>query len=109
MIKLNVHPYPNTVWFTNDAEKYRAKWMLMSGQDRGIDSGGMCSYTADGRNLLIGVFDGCNSTVVHELSHATFAIMEYIEQPIDFHHSEAYCYLIESMYSQCEKWLAKQK
>lgn len=57
---------------------------------------------------LVGVFDRRRSTLVHELSHACFRIFGRvgIETPCG-EKNEAFCYLLDNLYDQCESHIRK--
>lgn len=109
MIKLKVSNYPCEVWLTDDPKAFERKYFKMTdkvcvvGQARG-----MAGYSEGRQNTLVGVFDGDTSTLVHELAHAVFNVMHYIGQPVNAEHSEVFCYLQDSLFSQANAWLNKK-
>lgn len=108
MIKLNTHPYPAKVWFTTDKTKFSKKRKELTGRtDDVTDSRGVCSSDDNHGNMVIGLFDVNSSTLVHELSHATINILEYVGIPITHQTSEAFCYLLGSLHEQCNNYLNK--
>lgn len=59
---------------------------------------------------LVGIFDGRRSTLVHELAHASFRILDRvgIETPADSK-NEAFCYLLDTLYDFCEPHIKRKK
>lgn len=57
---------------------------------------------------LVGVFNRSRSTLVHELSHACFHILGRvgIATPCG-EKNEAFCYLLDTLYEECESHLRK--
>jgi hypothetical protein len=66
--------------------------------------GGLCAmYQADTGQIinLIGVFDGNVSTLVHELSHCAFNVLESVGVPVlPGDPNEAFAYLIGELFEQ---------
>lgn len=60
------------------------------------DCAGYCA--ADNMSVIIGVFDNKCSTLVHEIAHATFAVMNIVGQRIVFKNSEIYAQLFEYLF-----------
>lgn len=48
---------------------------------------------------LVGVFEGGDTTLVHELVHVTFSILSHSGVPISVKHDEAFAYLMDSLYT----------
>lgn len=112
MIKLNCHPYSCTVWLTDDLAAFNARVLRDMGPGLSPTQEGTLGTTAQdcgGKHSVVGVFDGSRGTLVHELAHAAFNVMQYIGQPVDADHSEAFCYLQTSFYEQAVKWLDKKE
>lgn len=49
-----------------------------------------------------------DSTLLHELSHAAFSILHEVGVATGYKHQEAYCYLLEYLYSQTRARLETQ-
>ena len=61
---------------------------------------------------LIGVFDGRDRTLVHELAHTCFEMLTYSGVPISRRNDEAFAYLMDSLYGlvmDAAKRLRKRK
>lgn len=110
MIRLKCDPYPNEIWFTDDRKAYEDKCHArLGGGDWSGHGAGVTSYSHNRRRMVIGIFDGRLRTVVHELGHATFNVLDFIGQPVDAEHSEAYCYLQDHLFNQAYEWLKKKQ
>ena len=58
-----------------------------------------CLMSKDGRiTYLVGVFNGGNRTLVHELAHATFMILKNCGVNYTSGNHESYCYLLDTLY-----------
>jgi hypothetical protein len=59
---------------------------------------------------LVGVFNKDRSTLVHEIAHACFRILDRvgIETPVE-DKNEAFFYLLDHLYDKCESQLRKRK
>ncbi len=69
----------------------------------GCDGMTFTTYVEDGQIILLGIFVKTIPILVHELSHCTFRILSHVGIPIEPNNSnEAFCYLIQYLYSQCE-------
>lgn len=58
--------------------------------------------------FMLGVFDGRKRTFVHELGHIVFDICAYYNIPTEKGQAnEVFCYLIEHLYAELEKYVKK--
>lgn len=64
-------------------------------------AGGACSTLHMQNEIVVGVFTGSFKTLVHELSHAAFRILQACNVPAEADNSEAYAYLIAHLYEEC--------
>src|ERR1044072_6383802 len=55
-----------------------------------------------GSVYLVGVFNNAMGVLVHELGHTAFKILRDCGIPADYTAQEAFCYLIEYLYEQCQ-------
>lgn len=102
--KINIHPYTANVWFTNSRRLHLNKCRAAIGpREEPADAhcSGCCSYDAECMNIVIGLFSDNPYTLVHEVGHAVINIFEGVGMPINGDTSEAFCYLLDSMYKQC--------
>lgn len=70
------------------------------------DVRGVTSRHVDGDNkavYLIGVFEDTQQTLVHELAHATFYILSHAGVPVTPKNDEAFAYLIDALFGECQK------
>ncbi len=91
----------------------KASVQLDAGECKGIDAcSGLSNRHAENGNksvYLIGVFDGKQSTMVHELVHTTFAVLAHAEVPISRRNDEAFAYLMDTLFSDSLAALRKIK
>jgi hypothetical protein len=68
-------------------------------------------FTAPGSSVyLVGVFDGRKSTLVHELAHCTFSVMDHVGIPTPpDEKNEAYCYLLDALFEKLEPKIKGKK
>lgn len=104
LVKLNCNPYTNVnIWFTNSHKLY----MLQVAKIR--DEVGLPEYSCEGvvssddsrGNMVIGIFSPKSDLLVHELSHAVINIFHFIGMEVNTHTTEAFAYMLESLYKQC--------
>lgn len=107
IIRLNTHPYPTKVWFTADVEAFQRHRTKITGRAPEEVGLGQCSATDDRGKMVIGVFDGDTSTLVHEIGHAVVNVFHYVGMDINLHTTEAFSYLLDSLYSQANQHLNK--
>jgi len=50
---------------------------------------------------LVGVFEGGQKTLVHELAHTTFSILAHSSVPVNARNDEAFAYLMDSLFALC--------
>lgn len=110
VVKLNCHPYPGQIWFTNCQKFHALKCEEACIDTDGADgSAGICSSNEPDRGRqVIGLFDNDLNTLTHEVQHAVINICHYIGMPINTQTTEAVAYIYESLFSQCkeinDKW-----
>ncbi|HBT0444716.1 TPA: hypothetical protein MA058_003370 [Klebsiella pneumoniae] len=97
---LNVHPYFLYVYFTRDEKTFNKCRTKFTGKKPLQDLGCGCVSTDGQGKIILGVFDKSDSTLIHELSHVMVHIFEYIGMPINSDTTEAYAYLMASLYDQ---------
>jgi len=56
---------------------------------------GRCVELGKKNLILIGWFNQCKGTLVHEIGHAAFFILETAGVKVSADDSEAYCYLLD--------------
>lgn len=109
MIKLNCHPYPLHVCFTDDINRFnRERQKLCDSRIADVDPSLNGCVTWQGNKIVCGVFVNDRATLVHELAHVVFQIMDHISQPVDSAHSETFCYLLDRMFTQADDWMNKK-
>lgn len=103
MIKLDVRPYYADIWFTNSKSLYlRKRSEIGVTPDPWLDgAGGMTTYYENGWQQVVGIFNRDKETLVHELSHAVINLFNGVGMPINQDTSEAFCYLIGDLFTQC--------
>lgn len=107
MIKLNVHPYPNRVWFTIDRDKFMEKRKSACGMTDEFYSEGCVSSDDSMRNQVIGVFNVSHETIAHEVGHVVHNLFIYVGMPANDSTQEAFCYLTGSIHKQIYAYLKK--
>lgn len=86
--------YRCVVSIAYNAEVYKRCQAYFEDEDEELYAGATRKYE-EGSQYLVGVFDGTSSTLVHELAHAAFMILDHVGIPIETDgNNEAYCYLI---------------
>lgn len=55
--------------------------------------------------MVVGVFDGSTSTLIHELGHVAINVFYYVGMDVNLHTAEAFSYLLDSLYSQASSHL----
>ncbi|EFM0018489.1 TPA: hypothetical protein IHD35_000551 [Escherichia coli] len=108
--KINCHPYPVHIWFTN-SHRFHASKCYSEGIDTDGAEGcaGICSSSEPDRGRqVVGVFDNDLTTLVHEVQHAVINLCHYIGMPINTQTTEAVAYIYDSIFTQCkdinDKW-----
>ena len=105
--KLNVHPYSANVWFTNSERLHMRQCRKVisptygAGYENDGTTKGVCAYDDNCLNIVIGLFSDSQVTMVHELGHAVINIFAGVGMPVNMDTSEAFCYLLDSLYQQC--------
>ncbi|QIO03286.1 hypothetical protein HYQ37_gp081 [Salmonella phage pertopsoe] len=108
LVKLDCHPYFPDIWFTNSRILFLQQ--LSKIRDEGIihdleDTIGMVSSDESRGKMVVGVFISDSGVLVHELSHAVINIFESVNMVANTHTTEAFAYLLESLYNQCNHHL----
>lgn len=102
MKELNVHPYPVRILFSCNVIEYNMerseRYSLEPVPDR---ANGCCTHSGDRFVNLVGVFDNSMATLAHELNHAVINLFYAVGMPVNVVTAEAYCYLYDSLFSQC--------
>jgi len=108
IIKLNTHPYPADIWFTEDLQAFNRKRTAVTGLQPVEDVFYGCVSVSENRgSMVIGVFDGNGSTLVHESAHAAINVFTHIGMDVNEQTTEAFAYLQESIYRQCTHLMDK--
>ena len=108
LVKLDCQPYFPDVWFTNSRVLFSQQVSKI--REEGIpqdfgDTIGMVSSNESRSKMVVGVFISDSGVLVHELSHAVINIFEAINMVANTHTTEAFAYLLESLYNQCNNHL----
>jgi hypothetical protein len=74
-------------------------------QDMLTEAGGLCSALHHRSEMVLGVFNGNSGTLVHELSHVCFRILQSCGVPAEADSSEAFAYLIGHLFLKCREAL----
>lgn len=104
LVKLNCNPYTNVnIWFTNSHKLYSLQVMKIRDEPaiQEYDSAGVVSADDSRGNMVIGMFCSSSDVLVHELSHAVINIFHFIGMDVNIHTTEAFAYMLESLYKQC--------
>lgn len=110
IVKLNCHPYPVHIWFTNSYRLHAIKCDEQCIDTEGADgSTGICSSNEPERGRqVIGLFKNDLTTLAHEVEHAVINLCHYIGMPINTQTTEAVAYIYDSLFTQCkeinDKW-----
>lgn len=101
---LDVRPFNWQIVLVNQRRHFAP---VLKHLGRGIDEDiignaqGLCTRIAERRTIVLGVFVGASSTLVHELTHAVIAILEFCGQPIHYDGSEIASYLMADLFQRC--------
>lgn len=109
MIKINVHPYPNRVWFTVDHDKFMEKRGATFGLFDDCFADGCVTVSECRRDQLIGVFNVTHNVIAHEVGHSVIELFQYVGMPVNLDTQEAFCYLTGSINKQIYDYLKKIK
>jgi hypothetical protein len=118
VIGCTVGMYGTTVVLCNTKKEWLQARAFVLGKDAAppehVPAFGACTDLENGRTghsmQLIGVFDGDPSTLVHELGHAAFNILDAAGIPYKAGpQSEAFCYLQGYLFSELLPHLKKPK
>jgi hypothetical protein len=103
ILSMPVTPYCWRLYLFNDREKYAAFAKKHTGHDdeRLQTVEGYCITRPQRGEVYVGVFVGAASTLVHELTHAVFWILESVGVPLTGECSEASAYLMGHLYEEC--------
>lgn len=104
LVKLNCSPYSNVdVWFTNSHKLYSRQVEKIS-EDPPVledEAAGVVSSNDSRGRMVVGMFYPNSDLLVHELSHVVINIFHFIGMEINVHTTEAFAYMLESLYKQC--------
>lgn len=102
MIKIQIRPYGCELMFTQSRNEFRAERAKYTADPIDLDTIAGCASDFQGGSFhIVGVFDGEESTLVHELSHVTIKVMHHIGTEINDQTCEPFCYLLEDLFLQC--------
>ncbi len=105
LVKLDTHPYGVDIWFTN-SELLHAKQVSKIRKEPPIkECAGLVSSNDSRSQMVIGIFVPSSAVLVHEISHAVINVFDCIGMDINTWTTEAFAYLIESLYQQCTNHL----
>jgi len=93
--------YNQSVIVASTPKRYNKVLKLLGMEPRPAFGGGIAQMTSNGTDtfFLIGVFDGQDSTLVHEVGHIAFFILDLVGVPVvSGGTNEAYCYLLGDLY-----------
>lgn len=98
--------YGGRVYIYDSFEKWRqAKQYLTKEPGDDTPSLGKCTFLTSNTGsaiALILVTNGNTGTLVHELAHATFFILDRAGVPVkEGEANEAYCYLLDALFERC--------
>lgn len=108
LVKLDCHPYFTNVWFTNSRILYAKQVSKIRPDPAALDVEdllGVVSPNDSRSQMVIGFFDCDSAVLVHELSHAVINIFHAVGMDVNTHTTEAFAYLLESLYQQCTNHL----
>lgn len=113
MIKVDIRPYGAELHFTYDREEFLAKRAEFTDEvlapARFIDADGISSDYHNGMTHVVGCFGGRIDTLAHELSHVCIKVLGAVNVPINPATSEAFCYLLGDLVSQCLKHMMEHR
>lgn len=109
MIKSNVHPYPNKIWFTTSYDEFMRKRKSVCGMDSPVYADGCVSSDDIMRNQIAGVFKVTHETIAHEIGHLVHNLFIYVGMPVTDDTQEAFCYLTGSLHKQIYAYLKKNR
>jgi hypothetical protein len=97
--------YSGTVCVYTSREEYSAAWKELEGDAvEDVDEmDGVSSRHSDKKKssvYLIGVFDGDEGTLVHELVHTVFEMLSHAGIPISKRNDEVFAYLMAALYRE---------
>ena len=99
---IEVPLYGCEVYFVNTREDWDKCMVAIGCTSRAEGMAGLSAQMVgpEGRTIfMVGVFDGGLQTLIHELAHTTFHILEYVGVPVERGApNEAYCYLLDTLF-----------
>ena len=94
MIQINIAPFKGTLYITKCREEYLKKRNEF--KEPVPDISDCIGIASDENNChVVGIFDGTVSTLMHELAHVCFKVLEYCSIEVSANNSEVFCYLQE--------------
>lgn len=104
-IKVEVHPYDRTLYLHLTPEAYaqsayRTKEARETALDNCAGAVGMCDWETTKGGVHVCVFDGSVRTLVHELVHATQAILQRVGIDPLHAYGEPMAYLMDDLFSR---------
>lgn len=106
--RLNVHPYPNKVTFTDNEDEFNRLTLRdcnLVHESKRYE--GCCCWSECKGGIVVCVLNGSQSTLCHELNHAAIRIFYHVGMPVNEDTEEAFCYLVESMHKQCAAFMLR--
>lgn len=102
------------MWFCGDAKTFSACRSFLTHEPDASTSSGRCTVLSEKKTgatvYLVGVFDGCPSTLAHELAHACFFIMKEVGvEAREGEKNETFCYLLGDLFKTIAPKLKKKK
>lgn len=104
---ISIPIYQQSIYYFNDAEEYKSA-LEHIGADFNIDGiDGQHNWLVhnDTNEDMIFVFNGNkqDETLVHELTHACFALCDSMGITYSSNGSESFCYLIGFLFTKCKE------
>lgn len=100
----NVPLYGWPVVFCTSRAAYTRYIELLDGEVYEVDGfRGVSHHVKDKRSkshFMVGWFDSAPSTLIHELTHTTFAVLAHAEVKFDADNHEAFAYLMDALYTE---------
>jgi hypothetical protein len=98
-------PYGSNIYGAFDRETFHQLAAHFEIGAAGVN-GAIGMVATDGLGtILLGVFDGAKSTLVHEAGHAAFRVLHRASINTTVDNDEAFCYLLDNIFSAFERYI----